>query len=298
MYCMQKEDKDQEKTPCDVKATPFHAWINGMGNALHQDKPRTYEVGYQNNMGGVTAGIDYHFCDLFYVGALGAYTDADLKWKESQGKGTVKSGYGGLYFSALGKMFYANASVTGAWSHYTASRNINLLTDPTTAKNKHGGAQLLSHIDTGINIGWGGFTIRPFDSFDYIAGKENAFTETGASSLNLSVKKNNTIMLRNELGLNFSSCFCLQGVQWTISPKVSWVREVRIKGEDTTAKFTGTSEEFTVTGFFPSRSLVSPGVSISGNMLDDLLTIGLYYNGEFKGNYSNHSYGGQVRFGF
>ncbi len=42
----------------------------------------------------------------------------------------------------------------------------------------------------------------------------------------------------------------------------------------------------------------TPGVSITGNMLNDLLTLTLYYNGEFKGNYSDHSYGGEIRFGF
>lgn len=32
--------------------------------------------------------------------------------------------------------------------------------------------------------------------------------------------------------------------------------------------------------------------------MDDLVTVGLYYNGEFQGNYSDHSYGGQIRVGF
>ena len=32
--------------------------------------------------------------------------------------------------------------------------------------------QLLSHLDTGANLGWGRFSLKPFDSFDYIEQKE------------------------------------------------------------------------------------------------------------------------------
>ncbi|MBS0626953.1 MAG: hypothetical protein JSS09_01940, partial [Verrucomicrobia bacterium] len=109
---------------------------------------------------------------------------------------------------------------------------------------------------------------------------------------------NNAIMLRNELGLNFAHCLCAKASRWIISPKISWVREVRIKGAQSTAEFTDTDASFTVTGFFPNRSLVSPGVSITGMAFNDLLTLELYYNGEFDGNYSDHSYGGQVRISF
>ena len=105
-------------------------------------------------------------------------------------------------------------------------------------------------------------------------------------------------MLRNELGINFASCLCFANGQWTISPKISWVREVRVKGASTQVEFEGTNATGYVEGYFPTRSLVSPGVSITGNFLNDLLTVSLYYNGEYQGNYSDYSYGGQIRFGF
>ncbi len=295
MHCSQGLN---ESTPCNVKAKPLHIWATGMGDALHQGSPKYLEVGYQENMAGISSGIDVHFAKYLYAGILGAYTSSDVKWQKNQGTGNIQSGYTGLYFSALGKMFYGNASVLGAWSHYDAQRNITLPYQQFTASSKHGGAQILSHLDTGINLGWKGFTVRPFDSFDYISQTENGFTETGANILDLTVKKNTAILLRNELGFNFSKCFCIKGSQWTISPKISWVREVRVRGSQYTAEFVGTEVPFTVTGYFPDRSLVSPGVSLTGNMLSDLLTLEIYYEGEFKGNYSDHSYGGQIRFGF
>ncbi len=55
---------------------------------------------------------------------------------------------------------------------------------------------------------------------------------------------------------------------------------------------------FTVTGYFPDRSLVSPGVVVSGTMLNDLLHLDLYYNGEFGEKFTDHNYGEQILFGF
>jgi uncharacterized protein with beta-barrel porin domain len=242
--------------------------------------------------------VEDFFAEHFYAGALGAYTGSTTHFTEDAGKGTISTGYGGLYFSALGEMFYANASVIGGWSHYTGQRNILFPETSTTASSSYGGNQLLSHIDTGINMGWGGFTLRPFDAFDYIAQSSDGFTEHGAGTLDLQVQGSNAIMLRNELGLQFGGCFCKGGTRWTISPKISWVREVRIKGSHYTANFVDDDMSFTVTGYFPNRSLVSPGLLMSGMLWEDLLTIDLYYNGEFGEKFNDQNFGGQLRFAF
>jgi hypothetical protein len=105
-------------------------------------------------------------------------------------------------------------------------------------------------------------------------------------------------MIRNELGAQFSSCLCFGSTQLSISPKISWVREVRIHGKSLREAFAGTPFYFTVDGYFPDRSLVSPGIEISSSLFKDLLTLDLYYNGEFAHGYNNQSFGGQVRFGF
>ena len=305
IHCMaisSKKEQNLDKTlKCSKEKKTVYIWATGMGDALHQDSTSYaagHSVAYQDNMGGAVLGADYHFMDSLYAGLLGAYTDSSVEWNERQGEGHIRSAYTGLYFSALGEMFYGNASVIGSWNHYSAERNIDFLSTHSTAQNKHGGAQLLSHIDTGVNLGWKGFTVRPFDSFDYITQTENSFTESGAGILDLSVKKRNAIMLRNELGFNFAGCFCLGASRWTLSPKISWVREVRVKGAKYRAEFKGTDESFTVAGYFPSRSLVSPGITLAGSMWDELFSLALYYNGEFNGKYSDHSYGGQVRIGF
>ena len=279
----------------------MQVWANGLGDVLAQSS-NTYnanpEIGYQSKMAGVILGIDKSFAKRYCVGALGGYTSSHINWKESKGTGDVNSGYAGIYASALGKMFYGNISTTVGWNEFSAKRNIVYPGVNLTAKNDHLGRQLLSHLDTGVNLGFKGITLRPFDSFDYVAQSEESYTETEAGEWNLHVKKTNSILIRNELGLQVAGCVCFKSSKWTVAPKLSWVREVRVKGESFVAEFASTDSPFEVVGYYPDRSLISPGVVVSGLMLKDRLNLGLYYNGEFKGGYSSHNYGGEVRFGF
>ncbi len=291
-----------EDGSCKDDTKRVHIWLSGMGNVLNQ-KSNTYnhspQVGYQSKLVGTVAGVDAHFLDYFYAGALGGYTNSHINWKENRGHGDVNTGYGGLYLSFLGEMFYGNASIIGGWSSYNTTRNIFYPGVHETAKGQRQGRELLSHIDTGINLGFSGFTVRPFDSFDYLAGVENSYEETGARDWNLRIRKSNAIMLRNELGLQFAGCVCVKESKWTVSPKVSWVREVRVKGSHYRASFAGASEfPFTVTGYFPSRNLFSPGLMIAGTMYQDRLGINFTYDGEFTGGYSAQKYTAEARFGF
>ena len=279
----------------------MQVWANGLGNVLSQDSNTIHsnpEIGYQSKMVGAVLGIDKRFAEHYYVGALGGYTSSHVHFKQGKGTGDVNSGYAGIYASALGKMFYGNISATASWNEFSAKRNIIYPGVNLTAKNDHLGTQLLSHLDTGVNIGFKGITLRPFDSFDYVVQKEKAYTEREAGKWNLHVNKANAILIRNELDLQLAGCIYLKSSKWTVAPKLSWVREVRVKGKSSVAQFVGTDAPFEVVGYYPDRSLLSPGVAVSGLMLNDRLTLGAYYNGEFKGGYSSHNYGGEVRFGF
>ncbi len=303
VFChrFKKVAEEQPADTCEKDTKNFHVWAAGFGDSLHQKSTHfagSSQVGYNSNTGGITIGVDQRFAQHFYVGALGGYTDSSIEWTSDQGHGDLETGYAGLYLSGISDMFYGNVSVIGGWSSYDAHRNIEYGTVDETAKTNHGGSQILTHADTGINLGWKGFTIRPFDAFDYIAQTENGFTEHGAGVYNLKVKKSNAIMVRNELGLEFAGCMCVGNSRWTVSPKISWVREVRTKGKSYKAKLVDTDTYASYTGYFPDRSLASPGVLISGLMWKDRLALDLYYNGEFAHKYADHNYGGEIRFGF
>lgn len=287
--------------PCSKKDFNVHFWVGGFGDDLHQKSnvfANSQQFGYQNNTAGFATGVDVHFMNYFSAGAIGGYTDTEARWSLNQGSGSVNSGYAGLYVSAIGDLAYGNLSVIGGFSGYNGNRVIQYGSVFETAVSSHNGLQVLSHADTGLNFKFGGFAFRPFDAFDFIAQTEDAYVESGAGVYDLSVAKMHADMIRNELGMQFPICFCLGMSDWTVSPKVSWVREIRTNGRNSTSKFVNTDVEFTTTGYFPDRSLVSPGIVVSGITFDHRIVLQLYYNGVFGSLYSDHNYGGLIRFGF
>jgi autotransporter-associated beta strand protein len=287
---------------CAITKRSYTFWMNGMGNALNQNNKQykgSPQAGYNSNMAGFVAGADYRFFDYLYAGALGGFTSSHVNLHKDRGTGDINTGYFGLYLSAAHELFYGNLSVTGGWSGYSANRHIQYTGVDLIAENDHGGRQMLTHLDLGLNLPLGRFNIRPFDRFDYLTQTEYEYNETKAGEWNLHVNKNTSILIRNELGLQFASCFPFNGGRITVLPKFSWVREVRVKGSTYKASFTGAEDfPFTVTGYFPDRSLFSPGVMITGALLEDKLSLSAYYDGEFVSGYSAHRYGAELKYSF
>jgi len=279
----------------------LYVWVDGLGDFSNQKNTHfasSPQVGYGSTTAGAVGGIDFNFRDNFYVGALGAYTHSNVSYKSHQGHGAINSSYAGLYVSAIGDIFYGNAAVIRSWNHYDAHRNIVYPGMNETARNKHSGNQVLTHFDTGLNFNAWDLTIRPFDSFDYITQQEQSFKERGGGLTNLSVLGKTFRMIRNELGLNFAKCFSVDRDTVLVDAKFSWVREVRLNGKSSTSQFVGTGVHFTTVGYFVSRSLFSPGLSVTYVTFDDLVHVMAYYNGEFGSKYSDQSVGLEIGFQF
>lgn len=296
-----KEAEGKSELLCFSVKRPTHIWGTGIGDFLHQKNTSFYDspqVGYYGNTGGFVGGVDYNFAKYFYAGALGAYTHSFLYWNKHRGQGDIDSGYAGLYLSAMSEPFYTNLAVVGGWNSYSAQRKIIFTGVHETAKNQHRGKQLASHLDAGFNIGVRGFTVSPFDSFDFIVQQEDPFKEKGAGEYNLSIHKSHANLLRNELGFNLASCTCFLSFKAALDMKFSWVREVRMSGKSLQSTFQGTDIPFVTIGYFPNRNLFSFGTNMTFVALKDKLSCTIYYNGVFAHNYADNGLGGQLSYGF
>lgn len=289
---------------CKTENKPFSAWATGVGDFFHQGAVQfqgSPQFGYSNQMGGVITGLDYNYEGHLYAGALGAYTHSHLNWSQSQGKANVDSGYAGIYGSAIYQPFYCNLSAIGGWSNFDETRNIIFPGVFQTAKNSHHGEQFIAHGDLGLFVAleYKGFTLRPFESFDYLFARESGFTENGAGEYDLTVKSTRMNMLRNELGLNLASCYCNNNKKFIADGKLSWVREMRLNGSSFQPTFVAVpTVPFIVTGTFVDRSLLSAGANLSLLAYDGNLAFTLYYNGLFGPAFQENGFGGQLRCSF
>ncbi len=286
---------------CNTEQEPCTLWMDGFGDWLKQDSTRyssSAQVGYSNSTAGFVLGTDFRFADVWNVGALSGYTHSNTRWSSDHGHGTINSGYLGLYISGIWEHAYALASTIGAWSDFQDSRNIIFTGEDSTAKGNTDGPQLISTLDLGLTFNWQGFTVSPFDTFDYITQSEHKFTEHHAGVYDLKIRKSHALMLRNELGLNVSRCECSHNIRWILDGKISWVREVRIHSGHFTSTFVGTDVPFTVTGYMPDRSLVSPGASLTAFLCEYNISLNIYYNGLYGEDYTDSTVGADVSFNF
>src|ERR1700733_5868109 len=211
------------------------------------------------------------------------------------GHGHIDSYYGSLYATAFNNYFFMNAALIGAFDQFAASRKIQFPTIDRKASTHHNGATFTAHLDLGMIITVPmDFEIRPFGSFDYNYLYEQAFTEKGADSLDLHVRKKNYTMVRSETGLNLAKCVSFKHRRWIVELRGSWVRETRLSGRHTTASFKGQPGSFTVHGLYPNRSLFSPGASVTCLFNEGKAAFILRYDGEFGSHFCGNV--GQAQF--
>ncbi len=284
---------------CSTNKNPLYVWIDGFYSRLNQDSlidDTNSQIGYHSKTGGGSIGIDYNFFDCTYIGIMGAGTSSNVHFEDGEANGNIYSGYLGVYGSIIGNGPYLNTSLLGGWNVYKAARNIKFPGVNQTAISKHDGTELLAHLDIGWNFSFKGYTLRPFESGDYILSQEDGFTEENAGILNLEVRPTNPQMYRNELGLSFAKCFNVSKRNTLIADiKLSWVFEERFNGENTVASFIDTDGlTFTSSGYFPNRSLFSPGISFTGNFCEDRAFLTILYDSEISHDYFDGIFSAQL----
>lgn len=273
----------------------LNPWIDGLGDYALQKRAQGHS-GFRATGGGIILGFDVSCLDHFDVGASFTYTHTGIQWNGITGNGTIDSYYGAAYSNFTYDHFYANAVAIGAYNHYQAQRTILFPGISRTAKNKHAGHEFEGNLEFGGYFTELGVEIRPFYSFDYLELHEDAFTERGAQSLDLTARSRSSTLFRNEVGVGLAHCFRFTG--WRIIPdlKFSWIRENRFYGRHYRVEFSGTDHFFTVSGMKPNRSFFSPAAGLTSYLLDDRLSIALLYEGEFSKSFRDQN--GNIRAGY
>jgi outer membrane autotransporter protein len=123
-----------------------------------------------------------------------------------------------------------------------------------------------------------------------VTATQNAFTETGANSLNLNVAAQTTNSLRSVLGAQLGGAM---DVGWreklAAQLKLGWSHEYADTARPVSASFAGApTTPFTVFGAAPQRDGVVIGFSAS-TAIADAASLYLRYEGEIAGQDSSHA---------
>ena len=284
---------------CEVEACdegrPLSAWFSGLGGlGSVQGDGNSSTLTY--NVGGAAAGIDYRFDPRFLVGLGVGYTHG-TQWVNSfMGQGWTDlvsvAAYGS--FTPMGPLagFYADALVGYAYLNNQLQRQIQIPgLQQRTASGSTGANQFLAQVETGYKLGvWTMGSVTPFARFQTSITTQNAFTELGASSLNLNVAQQTTNSVRTVLGAEFGSSIPL-GTERALglSLRLGWQHEYAYTDRPITASFGGApSASFTVYGATPTRDAAIVGFSAMTNVAP-ATQLYLRYDGELASGTDNHA---------
>ncbi len=245
--------------------------------------------------GGFAGGLDRLVAPGLRVGVTAGYQNANQWVAGFSGQGNSNSFQAGLYANFVQDRVYADAIAGYAYSANQMWRSIAIPgLAPRTAIGNTGANQFYGQVETGYRFDLGGLAdafVTPFVRLQAYTGTQNAFTETGAGSLNLSVAQQTTNSLRTVLGAQLGGSM---DVGWrdrlALKMRLGWSHEYADTARPVTASFAGAPvAPFTTYGVAPQRDGVVLGLA-ANTAVADATSIYLRYEGEVSGQDNAHAF--------
>ena len=218
--------------------------------------------------------------------------------KDAGGFGTINTYYGGLYGTYYADFgLYADASFIGGASRYRSSRYIRFPGVARTAKGRHWGNELSLQVELGYTLEWEDMIFQPFVNAIVFTGREQAYTEFGADSIDLTVQRLPAHLWSIEAGVQWSGSWRSEAGT-IIQPlfKLSYIHQETFSMSNTlTSGFVGQTQLFEVTLDNRPRNQFAPAGSFTV-----LYPNGLYLNFTYAGQFFGPSLtqNGLTRFGY
>ena len=239
-------------------------WMKGFGSWANQNDINGVS-GYKINTGGLAIGIDKGLTRKANIGAVFAFSNSGVSSNSSSAPSgvTVNSYQAGVYGDyAIHPQLIANAQVDIGMNQNNAYRNITFMgTNANSSYNSYSG-----HVGTGVKY------LMPIDAentfipsvrVDYTTVQSQAYTETGAGALNLSVGQQtyNTLIPSADLRIDHSLDSKL-----TLSANAGVGYNTLGNQVTSTAAYQGGGAVFATNGLAVSPWLYNAGVGITGQI--------------------------------
>jgi outer membrane autotransporter protein len=264
---------------------PGTLWGQILGGTAQQDS-NAAAAGYHSTDFGLAAGVDHLFTPDLLGGVAVSWLRAWTHGIDSAGgqSATLDS----YQLTVYGTYRYGRAFLDGrlgvGWNHFDQHRAIAFL--GKTASAGYDGQQYLAEALAGYDVPAGALTVTPLVGLRWLRADNGAYSESGAGAANLSVGRQTTDSLTQELGVKTS--WRVATALGIVAPEltVGWVHDY-LQGPIATSGVMG-GEAFAVT---------TPRIAADGARLgaaatlvsSDRLSFRAEYDGELRAGYQSHT---------
>jgi uncharacterized protein with beta-barrel porin domain len=285
---------------CDtVSPAKWGAWAGGLGG-LGTIGGNAPVGGVTYSAGGFAAGLDRLVTDTLRIGVTAGYA-AGTQWVNGfSGTGRSDTFQTGLYANYAQDKVYADALLGYAYTWNQMWRPLSIPgLQPRTALGQTGANQWYGQLETGYRFDIGTAAdafITPFARLQAYTGTLNAFTETGAQSLNLTVNGQTTNSLRTVLGAQIGGAMDLGWREkLAMQLRLGWSHEYADVSRPVTATLAGApAMPFTTWGISPQRDGALIGIS-ANTAIAAATSVYFRYEGNISGQDNAHAFTAGLR---
>lgn len=255
------------------------AWVTPFG-LFYGERTSGDHLGFQSNVAGAQFGIDKRFSDDFIFGIGGGYDNMHISTNDWYSAGTTDTLRVGPYATWYSDDWFLDSSLTGGFHNNDLGRTVSVGSDTYTARGRYDSRDVSIYLGGGRNYCVGSRILTPITSLQYIAYRQDGFTETNADGANLVVDPKTLYSLRSRFGGELSRVVRRDRV--TIVPQVfgGWAHEY-LQNDALEARFVGGVTPFSTDrgGIFRDAGYYGVGVAVLPNNRLSLFT---QCNGEYS----------------
>lgn len=223
------------------------------------------ENGYQANLKGLAAGLDYRFSDSFVLGAILGQTKDTATFLNNAGSLKTSSNTFNFYGTYLPS---ENASIDAYLGYgklsLDSNRHVAFGSISGTTSGSASGRQIMAGMSVSYQKDAGRFNLAPFINLDYIKTSFKAYDETGTTGLEMHYGDRSTNSFTSSLGARVSTSY---GYDWGAlqpSARLAAVHEFQNRNREISNELVSTpGSPFLVTTDSPDRNYLNLGLGVS-----------------------------------
>lgn len=239
-------------------------WLKALGSTTSQNKQDAYD-GYSAKLSGFAVGADKQVSSDLVLGLALGLTRADVDQEDFRSGDTTRinntqlMGYGTYDITPA---LYVEGALSYASNTYANKRAAAVGRIATADFN---GSQLGARIGLGYGIDLGNKTkITPMASVDFTRLNQDAYTETGAGAINLSVASQSVNNTRVGLGARLTKDYDAGATTYRPEVSLNWYQDSNAANNDVVSSFVGGGSSFVTPGASSSnRSSVNVGLALT-----------------------------------
>ncbi len=252
-----QEGDDDDATQSDRKWSRYY----GLGGKVFTDGNA---AGFGYDFYGFQLGYETALSQTTRLGLIAGYNHSQATFEGGMGKADADGMLAGLYASqSFGNAYVLGASTYG-FNSFIMDRPIEFGAINREAIGQPHQSEFNSLVEAGYNLSIGKFLLRPYLSAHYLYLGQTNFLETGANSIDINMRNQDTEALWTKVGFRAGRPFVF-GNDCSFTPVFHATYVHDMIGEDRliTGNLAGAGGSFSVEGAPMSRNFLMTGISFA-----------------------------------